>query len=195
MDDALALIDHLAARVTASALTGLGGGAAYATYKGFPLVKTSASTAFSFALVSTACFGMERVANMILRQSATLIDANTTIDQSVIDDSTAYMTKRIQPTIDPKIHYGSHLLGGVCGGSVVGFLFHGKPLAGILLLTPIMLGVGKIEVSLDERKFQNLKEITRYFSLVSNMNSSVLLLIWFEQTYGILDFSKNLSYN
>ena len=62
IDDGLATLDHLAARVTVSALTGLGCGAAYATYKGFPVPKTSMSAALSCALVSTACFSMERLA-------------------------------------------------------------------------------------------------------------------------------------
>ena len=45
------------------------------------------------------------------------------------------------------------------GGSVVGGLFQGKPMAGAFLLAPIMLGIGKIEVSLDEYKSERLQQL------------------------------------
>jgi len=151
IDDALALIDHVAFRVTASAIAGVGSGAAYATLKGFPLFKTSVSTAFSFALISTACFGMERMANIAIRQSTTLINGQSKIDPNG--------SSIIQPTINPRLHYGSHALGGILGGGMAGFLFQGKSLAGIFLLTPIMLGVGKIEISLDEYRTERLKQL------------------------------------
>ena len=63
------------------------------------------------------------------------------------------------PPINSKIHYGSHLLGGLMGGGVVGFLFQGKPMAGAFLLAPIMLGIGKIEISLDEYKRERLQQL------------------------------------
>jgi hypothetical protein len=148
MDDALAVIDHIASRVTASVLTGLGCGAAYSSYKGAPLVKTSISTAFSFALVSTACFTMERVANIIIKQSSILlpddVDGQNSTKDSNVDKLSSAATATTNTTL---IHYGSHATGGLLGGGIVGFLFQGKPMAGAILLTPMMLIVGKIEAS------------------------------------------------
>jgi hypothetical protein len=45
------------------------------------------------------------------------------------------------------------------GGGVVGFLFQGKPLAGALLMTPMMLAIGKIEASVDEYRTVRLRQI------------------------------------
>jgi len=61
--------------------------------------------------------------------------------------------------MNPQMHYGSHALGGLLGGAVVGVLFQGKPMAGALLLTPIMLGIGKVEISLDEYRNERLKQL------------------------------------
>mmetsp|Transcript_23600 Transcript_23600/g.51112 ORF Transcript_23600/g.51112 Transcript_23600/m.51112 type:complete len:187 (-) Transcript_23600:343-903(-) len=159
IDDVLAAIDHLSGRVTASAMTGMGCGAAYATFKGFPIFKTSMSTAVSFALVSTACFGMERVANVILRQSSMLIDGKSIASNP--DDDNGDDSSIIQPTTNSRLYYGSHALGGFFGGGVVGFLFKGNPMAGAFLLTPIMLGIGKIEVSLDEYRNERLQQLIK----------------------------------
>jgi hypothetical protein len=150
MDDALAVIDHIASRVTASVLTGLGCGAAYSSYKGVPLFKTSISTAFSFALVSTACFTMERVANIIIRQSSILLTDDVNADGKLIIDSNDKLSA---------VHYGSHATAGLLGGGIVGFLFQGKPMAGAILLTPIMLAVGKIEASVDDYRTERLQQL------------------------------------
>lgn len=163
MDDALAVLDHIASRVTASVLTGLGCGAAYSSYKGVPLVKTSMTTAFSFALVSTACFTMERVANIIIRQSSILLNDDDDDDDGkpIIDsnDKLSATTRTTQSNINLGLHYGSHGLGGLLGGGIVGFLFQGKPMAGAMLLTPMMLAVGKIEASADEYRTERLQQL------------------------------------
>ena len=165
IDNALSVIDHIAARVSASAITGIGCGAAFATYKGFPIFKTSASAALSCAMISTACFGMERVAYGILKQSSLLmeedkpstanVDSNTDTPSIILQSTT---TTRIA---NPKMHYGSHALGGLFGGSIVGFLFHGKPWAGAALMVPLMLGMGKIEESLDEYRSERLQQLEK----------------------------------
>lgn len=173
IDEALAQLDRIAIRVTASTLTGLGCGLAYSTYKGFPILKTSISTATSFALISTACFGMERVANIMLCQSSAILynsnDDDSDFDEKRIEPNDTNDGRRQtasiqqqqlpQPTINPKIHYTSHTIGGLFGGSIVGFLFQGKPLAGAFLLTPIMLCIGKLEVKLDEYKVERLQQL------------------------------------
>ena len=141
IDDALSVIDHLTARMTASAITGLGCGVIYSSYKGFPIAKTSMSAAASCALVSTACFAAERLAYGIIHQ-ITGKDSKTS----------------------SSILYGSHALGGACGGGVVGFLYQGNPFRGMALFMPIMVGIGKLEITLNEYKMsriQQLEEIDR----------------------------------
>lgn len=154
LDDALAVIDHVAARVTASAAAGLGGGAAYATLRGHPLFKTSMNAALSCALVSTACFGMERVAHGALCQSALLWEG-----ANVSKDAGEAASTEATNAAHSSLVYASHALGGVCGGSVVGFLFQGKPLAGAFLLAPIMLGIGAAELSLEEYRTERVRQL------------------------------------
>ena len=140
LDDAFRLLDHLTARMTASATAGLGCGIIYSTYKGLPMAKTSLSAAASCALISTACFGAERLAYGVIHK-VTGKDSSTT----------------------PNILYGSHIMGGFCGGGVVGFLYQGNPFRGIILLTPLMLGIGQLEIILDgyrESRKQQIKEMT-----------------------------------
>ncbi|KAL7527056.1 hypothetical protein ACHAWF_002022 [Thalassiosira exigua] len=161
MDDALAAIDHVAARVTASVATGLGCGAVYATLRGFPVFKTSMSVALSCALVSTACFGMERIAYGALNQSALLMDEKYTHEEEIISMKQSTRTS-------PKLIYGSHALGGLFGGSVVGFLFRGKPLAGAFLLTPLMLGVGTFELYLNDYRAGRLQQLERMHQLLES---------------------------
>ncbi|KAL7439320.1 hypothetical protein ACHAXM_009854 [Skeletonema potamos] len=146
MDDGLAILDHLAARVTASALTGLGCGAAFATYKGFPIPKTSLSASLSCALVSTACFSMERVAFCVITRVTEQINKEDDSDSSAINLATP-----------PNVLYASHALGGFFGGGIAGFLFQGHPFAGAFLLTPLMLCAGKMELKLEEYKAERLR--------------------------------------
>lgn len=157
------ILDHIGNRVTVSTISGLFAGATYASYKGFPIVKTSASTAVSFALVSTACFVLERGANAILHRSPISLFEDGHDDEKAIDGNVCYgnASSAMPPSTihHPRLHYGSHALGGFMGGCVVGFLFQGKPLAGALLLTPIMLGIGKIELSLDDYRTKRLLQL------------------------------------
>ena len=148
--DGLEVLDHLAARVTASAIAGLGCGAAYATYKGFPIPKTSLSASLSCALVSTACFSMERLAFGAITRVA---------GQSSMDDNSE--SSVIKPTTPSNIVYASHALGGCFGGGIAGFLFQGHPFAGAFLLTPLMLCAGKMELKLEEYKAERLKQFVK----------------------------------
>ena len=179
VDDALAVIDHLSSRVTASTLTGLGCGGIYSTYKGLPIFKTSMSTAVSFALVSTACLGMERVASIILCQSSALllnsssnnnindddgkrIESKNHVDNNVDDTTTSiiHQHNNIIYPYEKKFHYQSHAIGGILGGGIVSYLYHGKPtFSGVMLLTPIMLCIGKIELVLDGYKNDRLQQL------------------------------------
>ncbi|KAL3783069.1 hypothetical protein HJC23_012106 [Cyclotella cryptica] len=153
IDAALSVLDHLAARVTASATTGFGCGAAYATYKGYPIAKTSLSAAVSCALISTACFGVERIAYGILRRSdqfVTGFSGNRPVDGT---DS----ARESKPS--PNLLYGSHALGGLVGGGLVGILYQGAPLKGSILFTPIMLGISQLEISLEKYKAERIQQL------------------------------------
>ena len=136
IDSAFDVLDHLAVRMTASAATGLGCGVIHSIYKGLPIAKTSMSAAISCALVSTACFGAERLSYGLVY--------NVTGEQS---------------SATPNILYGSHALGGLCGGGLVGFLYQGNPIPGMILLTPIMLGIGKLEISLNAYKSSRMQQL------------------------------------
>ena len=68
-----------------------------------------------------------------------------------------------------KFHYQSHAIGGLLGGSVVSYLYHGKPtIGGVMLLTPIMLCIGKLELVLDGYKNDRLQQLR----LVSEADNS-----------------------
>eukprot|EP00957_Ditylum_brightwellii_P148473 11304004-Ditylum_brightwellii.AAC.1 len=55
-------IDHISNRVTIGAFSGIFLGAAIATYRGFPILRTSLTVAASCAMTGTACFITERAA-------------------------------------------------------------------------------------------------------------------------------------
>lgn len=130
-------VDRVAGRVSLAALSGLLGGAALATYKGHPLPKTSVFMAVSCALVGTACFGFERLSNVTLRQ---FVDAND--DQS-----------------EKRLFYGSHALGGMIGGGITGALFQRRPIPGMMLCTPIMIGVAFAEQKFEEERQKRLRQL------------------------------------
>lgn len=133
-------IDRVAARVSLAALSGLVGGAALATYKGSPLPKTSVSMAVSCALVGTACFGFERLSNVALQQVVVPMDDKNN------DDT------------EKRLFYGSHALGGMIGGGIAGALFQHRPIPGMLLCTPIMIGVAFAEEKFQEERQLRLQQ-------------------------------------
>lgn len=150
IDDGVAILDHLAARVTASAVTGLGCGAVFATFKGFPIPRTSLSASLSCALLSTACFSMERVAFGIITRVTEQLNNEDNSDSSAVKLATS-----------SNVLYASHALGGCCGGGIAGFLFQGHPFAGAFILTPLMLCAGKMELKLEEYKSERLRQFIR----------------------------------
>jgi hypothetical protein len=93
---------------------------------------------------------MERVANIIIRQSSILLTDDGNADGKLMIDSNDKLSS---------VHYGSHATAGLLGGGIVGFLFQGKPMAGAILLTPMMLAVGKIEASVDDYRTERLQQL------------------------------------
>ena len=118
-------IDYVANRVGSLAFSGFFGGAAYATYKGFPRKATALKVAASCAIVGTSLFTAERFANAAMRKN--------------IKDS-------------HRLHLSSYAVGGVFGGALNGFLYQNKPVRGMIVFAPFMLGIGIIELEVKRRK-------------------------------------------
>lgn len=131
-------VDRVANRVSLAALAGLLGGASLATYKGSSIPRTALSVAASFAMVGTACFAFERLSNVAMRQ--------------VVD------------TISEKDHktmalYASHAIGGMAGGGITAALFQQRPIPGMILCTPLMLGIALAEQAFETAKDERLQEM------------------------------------
>lgn len=153
MERALEVMDHLAARVTIAAAAAALAGSAHATFKNYPVARTSMSAAMSSAMAAAACFGMERLSHAALSGSAGLLLGGGEGGGAEESDDAPLMSRGAVMT------YGSHALGGFLGGGVVGFLFQNRALSGALLFTPIMLGVGKVELDLQDYRERRMKEL------------------------------------
>ena len=127
-------IDYVANRVGSLTLSGFFGGAAYATYKGFPRRATALKVAASCAIVTTTIFTAERFFNVAMREH--------------IKDS-------------HRLHLSSYAFGGVFGGSLNGFLYQNKPIRGMFVFTPLMIGIGTIELQAKKIRQERSNEIYR----------------------------------
>jgi len=157
-------IDHLAARVTATAMTGLFLGASLATFRGIPIPKTSLSVATSCALTGTACFTSERVAHYAINALVPTSSPTVTIEQQQQQQQQqqdSNSTTSYTNTQKRDLLFVSHALGGVIGGSICGGLFQRKPWGGMLLFTPLMLGVALMEMQFDELKRERIQSILK----------------------------------
>ena len=125
-------IDYVANRVGSMALSGFFCGSVYATYKGFPRRATALKVAASCAIVGTTLFTAERLANIAMREH--------------IYDSR-------------QLHLSSYAFGGVFGGSLNGLLYQNKPARGMLVFTPIMVGIGTLELEAKRIREERFNEI------------------------------------
>lgn len=158
IDDALTVLRHISDRVSIVATIGLGFGATYGVYKGLPIPKMSISAGMSCALISTACFSMERLVHGIISQASKVTLYDAAVSDGVDSQSHDYNVLKLNGPNNTRV-YGSHALGGFLGGGVVGYLFQGRPFAGALVFTPLMLGIGQIEVSLKDYKAKRIQEV------------------------------------
>lgn len=131
-------VDRVANRVSLAALAGLLGGASLATLKGSSIPRTAVSVAASCALVGTACFGLERLSNVAMRQVA----------DTVSDKDRKTMAL-----------YASHAIGGMVGGGITAALFQQRPIPGMVLCTPLMLGIALAEQAFETAKEERLQEM------------------------------------
>lgn len=131
-------VDRVANRVSLAALTGFLGGVSLATYKGSSIPRTSLSMAASFAIVGTACFGLERLSYVVIRQLN--VDNN--------DNKQNQMA-----------FYASHAIGGMAGGGITAAIFQQRPIPGMILCTPLMLGIALAEQTFEAAREERLQEI------------------------------------
>jgi hypothetical protein len=147
-------VDRVAHRVTLSALAGLLGGASLATLKGSSIPRNALSMATSCALVGTACFGFERLSNVAMRQTV-LAAENSTSDNN----------ERTSTLL-----YASHAIGGMVGGGITGALFQHRPIPGMILCTPLMLGIALAEQAFETARKERLSEMHAKSKSSSNEN-------------------------
>lgn len=131
-------LDYMSLRVSVSGVLGLVSGTFIALYRGHDsILRTSSRTAVSCALVSTACFGMERIAYIGVTQY--LFNDH--------DREELYTNSKKQYYL--KLY--THALGGMLGGGYVGGLYTGKFLRGSFVFTPFML-----LIAMSEDRFVNV---------------------------------------
>jgi hypothetical protein len=94
--------------------------------------------AASFAMVGTACFGLERLSNVIMRQVH--VENN--------DNEQKQMT-----------FYASHAIGGMAGGGITAAIFQQRPIPGMILCTPLMLGIALAEQMFEAAREKRLQEM------------------------------------
>jgi hypothetical protein len=125
-------LDFISLRVSVSGVVGLISGTFIALYRGHDSIfRTSSRTGFSCALVSTACFSMERCAYIGITQYLWN-------DQ---EREELYMNTKKQYYL--KLY--SHAIGGMLGGAYVGGIYTGKIVRGALVFSPIMLLIAMLE--------------------------------------------------
>lgn len=130
-------LDYMSLRVSASGVLGLVSGTFIALYRGHDsILRTSGRTGLSCALVSTACFGMERIAHIGVTQ---YLFNDQEREELYTNSKKQYYLKLY-----------SHALGGILGGGYVGALYTGKFLRGAFVFTPFML-----LIAMTEDKFVN----------------------------------------
>jgi hypothetical protein len=133
MEDAMnESLDYMGKRVVAA--TALGGalGGCLATYRGHSISMVAPNMARTWALSATACTLTQQLALGVL----------SSVLQCSSDDTAAILV--------------SHGLGGICGGSLLGYLYIRKPVRGIVFMAPIMLAIGMLELRHQERQKQKL---------------------------------------
>ena len=158
-------LDQTSGRVWIAICSGAIAGASQATLRGMqgirPLLRTSASVAASWALVGTACFGMERVAFHLVGEYGNLQPLRTVLgmDSHSLTGEEEARTMESSVARD-KVQLGvSHILGGIGGGAITGGLFQGRPFFGAASFVPLMCGVAFLEMKWDDYREARLKAL------------------------------------
>lgn len=127
-------VDIVASSVSLCAATGFVGGIIYGTYAGFPLRSVAIRAGGSCALVGTVLFGTERL---------------------------AYNAMKDQISGERRKVLTSHAFSGVLGGGLNGYLYQKKPLRGMFVFIPVMLGVGGLELLWENTKQARRDQVRR----------------------------------
>ena len=159
-------IDHVAARVTSTAIAGFLLGISVATYRGLPLMKTAFSTSASCAICGTACFGSERIVYQAL-------NAITSHRNDSITSSSSSPIFHKQNDSNKYNLWISHSCGGILGGSLCGGIFQRRPVSGALLFTPIMLSAAFLEFKIQSYREERLADLLFQASQASNGSSEI----------------------
>lgn len=133
MEDAMnESLDYMGKRVVAA--TALGGalGGCLATYRGHAISMVAPNMARSWALSATACTLTQQLALGVL----------SSVIPSSKNDTAAILI--------------SHGVGGICGGSLLGYLYIRKPVRGIVFMAPLMLAIGMLELRHQELQKRKL---------------------------------------
>lgn len=124
-------VDHVASRVAVAAALGGISGATLGIYRGHNVPKIAQTMGLNFAMTATACIGSQQLA---LAAGRTLLKpkGDGTPSSSMI--------------------LASHGIGGAVGGGLLGGLYIGKPIRGMVFLVPVMLVIGMFELRFDETR-------------------------------------------
>jgi hypothetical protein len=130
--------ERVASRMMLLGAAGFAGGAVRAIYSGSPVMRATFVAGTSCCMVGTAVFGAESLAYLAIQ--------------------------RINQATGSKEAHGrdlliSHGVGGLCGGALVGGLFQHRVLPGMILFTPLMLGVAVAEIKFLEMRDARIKEL------------------------------------
>ena len=141
-------VDHVSSRVGLCSAIGLVSGAAYSAYRGLPRRATSIKVCISWTLVGTALFTTERIGHVLFQGPIT---GGGSGSGSSSGGSTDGMNRRLVLT--------SHAFSGISGGGVLGYLYQRQPVRGMVVFTPIMLGVGFLELYSNDLKVKRWSQL------------------------------------
>ena len=135
-------VDHVSSRVGLCSAIGLVSGAAYSAFRGLPRRATSIKVCISWTLVGTALFTTERIGHVLFQGPITGGGGGGTSNST---------NRRLVLT--------SHAFSGISGGAILGYLFQRQPVRGMVVFTPIMLGVGFLELYWNDKKSKRWSEL------------------------------------
>jgi len=119
------------ARAVISTLLGTTAGGLIAVYRGNPVFLHTALTGFSCTIAATACSVSERAAAVVMSRNSEVVKGD----------------------------FRTHAIGGILGGSLIGGIYKKSPSSGVLLFTPIMLGVALLEEKAHSYRQNELERI------------------------------------
>jgi hypothetical protein len=115
---------HISNRVCISSFLAAFNGGIHGMYKGHPAARSAYLSASSTAMCASALFTVERLAAYGIA-AATGSDPNSR---------------------EPFFLLQTHAIGGILGGAQAGYTYTQKPLRGVLIFLPLMIGIAGLEM-------------------------------------------------